>query len=125
MSSELQKKILEISVIYGADLCRELVQNADAIQVYEDKFAKIKIVKYSYAGDYDIDYIYSTENHEKCVYITIHYHNNIEINDEILDSLLREAEKLALDILDFPWDVLELPEKMRQMIPSVSIQKLK
>jgi len=124
MNEKLQKKVLEINFGYS-DLCRELVQNADAIQVYEDKLAKIKIIKYSYTGDFNVDYIYTTENYERCVYVTVYYHDNIEINDDILDALLQHVEKLALDILEFPWDVLELPERLRRMIPGVRTQKLK
>jgi len=88
---------MEISVIYG---CREYIQNADAVAQINN------VVKYTYVGDYDVDVIYFDSTDEKCVYITIHYGDLNDVVkriddtlDVIIDSLLKEAEKLALALL--------------------------
>jgi len=115
------KKILEVNIGYG-DICRELIQNADVEQVYDAK--SVKVIKYTYSGDYDVDYIYTREDYDMCIYVSIHYYDTIEINDEFLDPLLQQVEKLALDLLDFPVDILDLPDKLKQKL-NIRILKLK
>jgi len=104
------KKIIEVGFIYNTNLCKELVENASKIQEFDAEY--VKVVKYVYAGDYDEDYIYTTENN--CVYVTVHYYDELAYDDNILDKILAEIEKLALDLLEFPVDLLELPDKLKQ-----------